>query len=253
MRGIVFAKRTLKEIVRDPLSYIFCVGFPIVMLIIMTIVNESIPAQAAIEIFQIQNLAPGIACFGLTFIMLFTCLQVSKDRSTAFLIRLYVSPMKPGEFVAGYTYPVILIAVLQSVITFIAAMIIGQIKGYHFEIQNILLCMVVLLPSALLFIGFGLFFATLLNEKAAPGICSIIISAACMIGGIWMDVDSIGGTLEKICKVFPFYHGVAAARFAIRGEYSKLGQPLLIILVYAVVIYLLATFVFRKKMQSDVR
>lgn len=252
MNSVVFGKRTFTEIVRDPLSYIFCLGFPLIMLILMSIINQSIPKEANMDIFQIQNLAPGIAVFGLTFVMLFTCLQVSKDRSTAFLIRLYAAPIKSREFIIGYTYPVIIIAILQSIFTFLVAVIIGGIHGYSFNILNIFLCMLVLIPSALLFIGFGLFFATLLNEKAAPGICSIIITASCMLGGIWMDVDGIGGTLAKLCKVLPFYHGVTAARMALRGDYSDLLKPFAIIVVYAVVIYLLAVLIFKRKMQSDV-
>ena len=252
MKSVVFGKRTFTEIVREPLSYIFCLGFPLIMLVLMFIINQSIPQEANMDVFQIQNLAPGIAVFGLTFVMLFTCLQVSKDRSTAFLIRLYASPIKPRDFIIGYTYPLIIIAILQSVITFIAAVIIGGVNGYSFSWINILLCMLVLIPSAILFIGFGLFFATLLNEKAAPGICSILITAACMLGGIWMDVDGIGGTLAKVCKALPFYHGVTAARMAISGNYSELLKPLLVIVAYAVVIYLLAVLIFKRKMQSDV-
>ena len=252
MKSVVVGKRTFTEIVRDPLSYIFCLGFPLIMLILMSIINQSIPQEANMDVFQIQNLAPGIAVFGLTFVMLFTCLQVSKDRSTAFLIRLYASPIKPRDFIIGYTYPLIIIAILQSVITFIAAVIIGGVNDYSFSLVNILLCMLVLIPSAILFIGLGLFFATLLNEKAAPGICSIIITAACMLGGIWMDVDGIGGSLAKVCKALPFYHGVTAARMAISGNYSELLKPLLVIVAYAVIIYLLAVLIFKRKMQSDV-
>lgn len=252
MKSVVFGKRTFTEIVRDPLSYIFCLGFPLIMLILMSIINQSIPQEANMDVFQIQNLAPGIAVFGLTFVMLFTCLQVSKDRSTAFLIRLYASPIKPRDFIIGYTYPLIIIAILQSVITFIAAVIIGGVNDFSFSLVNILLCMLVLIPSAILFIGLGLFFATLLNEKAAPGICSIIITAACMLGGIWMDVDGIGGSLAKVCKALPFYHGVTAARMAISGNYSELLKPLLVIVAYAVIIYLLAVLIFKRKMQSDV-
>ncbi|WP_310605481.1 ABC transporter permease [Anaerosporobacter sp.] len=252
MKSIIFAKRTLTEILRDPLSYIFCLGFPLLMLILMSIINESIPAEANMDVFQIQNLAPGIAVFGLTFVMLFTCLQVSKDRATAFLIRLYAAPIKSHEFIIGYTYPVILIAVIQSFITFLSAIVIGAVNGYSFHLINIVICVLVLLPSAFLFIGFGLFIATLLSEKAAPGICSILITASCMLGGIWMDVDAIGGTLAKVCKALPFYHGVSAARMAISGHYHELLKPLVIISVYAVVIYLLAVFLFKRKMQSDV-
>lgn len=54
MRALVFGNRTFKEILRDPLSYIFCVGFPIVMLIVMSIVNDSIPAESGMTVFQLK-------------------------------------------------------------------------------------------------------------------------------------------------------------------------------------------------------
>ena len=45
-RVLAFAGRNLKELLRDPLSYIFCLGFPLVMLVIMSIVNQSIPPES---------------------------------------------------------------------------------------------------------------------------------------------------------------------------------------------------------------
>ncbi|MBO5501127.1 MAG: hypothetical protein J6A48_03810, partial [Clostridia bacterium] len=72
-----FAVRNGKEILRDPLSYIFCLGFPLVMLVIMTLVDRSIPAQAGMTIFHIENLSGGIMVFGLTFVMLFTAITVA--------------------------------------------------------------------------------------------------------------------------------------------------------------------------------
>lgn len=253
MRTIAFSSRTIKELLRDPLSYIFCVGFPIIMLIIFTIVDKSLPAEAQVEMFHISSLAPGIAIFGLGFVMLFTTIQVSKDRSTAFLMRLYASPMKAVDYIGGYSIPVTVIAVLQAVITFAAAVIIGMQTGYTFHIQNILLCILVLLPSALLFIGFGLFFGTLLNDKAAPGVCSIIITLSCMLGGVWMDVDSIGGIIMKISHVLPFYQGTMAARYAITGSYGDIVKPLLITISYGTCIYLLSIFLFYRKMQKDLK
>ncbi len=253
MRSIIFSRRIGKELLRDPLSYIFCLGFPLVMLIIMTIINQSIPKEAGMTVFQIQSLAPGVALFGLTFVMLFTCIQVSKDRSSAFLTRLYASPMKAVDYLGGYTFPTMVISVVQIIITFIAAIVIGRISSFQFQIANIFLCILVLLPSALLFIAFGLFFGTLLNDKAAPGICSIIISAASILGGVWMDVDSLTGTFKTICQVLPFYQGVSAARNAIQGNYAELVQPLVIILAYAIIIYILSSLLFQRKMQSDLK
>ena len=115
MKIKAFASRNAKEILRDPLSYIFCLGFPVVMLVIMTIVNESIPPEAGMDIFNIDKLSPGVTVFGLTFVMLFTTILISKDRSTAFLARLCGAPMKSWEFLAGYILPVFVIALLQGV------------------------------------------------------------------------------------------------------------------------------------------
>lgn len=74
-----------------------------------------------------------------------------------------------------------------------------------------------------------------------------------MLGGIWMDVDSIGGTFAKFCHALPFYQGVRSARFALSGQYEDMIQPVLITLGYGIVIYLFAVFVLKRKMQQDVK
>ena len=38
MRTIVFMKRNLKEMTRDPLIYIFCLGFPVIMVLMFQII-----------------------------------------------------------------------------------------------------------------------------------------------------------------------------------------------------------------------
>ena len=65
MKGLVFAQRTIKEILREPLSYIFCLGFPLLMLLIMSVLNESLPKEAGMSLFALENLAPGTVYFGL--------------------------------------------------------------------------------------------------------------------------------------------------------------------------------------------
>ncbi len=253
MRSIEFSKRTTREILRDPLSYIFCLGFPIIMLIIMTVVDRSIPKEAQMNIFKIHALAPGMAVFGLTFVMLFTCIQLSKDRTTAFLTRLYASPMRSVDFIIGYTLPSVVLALIQVMITYICSFIIAAIVGGDLKLFNMLFSVVCLLPSVLLYIGFGLLFGALLNDKAAPGVCSIVITLSCMIGGIWMDVDGMGGGIKSLSHCLPFYHGVQAVRMAVSGDMRRVTKPLIITLLYATVIYILAVVLMRGKMKKDVR
>ncbi|MGN1120364.1 MAG: ABC transporter permease, partial [Oscillospiraceae bacterium] len=213
-RVSAFSVRIAKELLRDPLSYIFCLAFPLVMLVVMSLINESIPPQAGVTTFRIDNLAGGIAVFGLTFVMLFTCLSISKDRSSAFLTRLYATPMPPGGFIAGYLLPVLVLAVIQTIITFAAGFVVSLITGIELNVLGLLLAVVMSIPTGVLMTGFGLLFGSLFNEKAAPGLCSIVISLSCFLGGIFFDPDSTGGILLTICKALPFYHAVKCARLA---------------------------------------
>lgn len=251
MRVLAFGKRTIKELLRDPLSYIFSLGFPLIMLIIMTVIYNSEPIKAEVETFRIDNLAPGVAVFGLTFIMMFTSLQVSKDRTTSFMSRLYATPMKASEFLAGYTLPLFVLSVLQQIIVFAAAIIIGNNSGISIDITGVLLCILSLIPLTIMYIGFGLLFGTVFSEKSAPGICSIIIACSGMLGGVWMPVEVIGGTFLKVCNILPFRPGVVVARGAFTRNYDNILKFLVEILVYAVVLYVLAIIVFNRKMKSD--
>ena len=81
-------KRNLKETLRDPLSLIFCLVFPILMLILMQAIILNI--QNAPENFKIENYASGICVFGYTFISMFVALQIASDKNTSFIKRIKI-------------------------------------------------------------------------------------------------------------------------------------------------------------------
>lgn len=252
-RKFAFASRNIKELTRDPLGYIFCIGFPLIMLVLMTIIDTSVPKQNGPQVFHIENLAPGVAVFGQMFVMLFTALNISNDRGGTFLMRLYATPMTAGDLTAGYIIPMLIVSVIQSIITFTAAFIISVIIGSTLNIGGILVCILTLIPSALMFIGFGLIFGVLFNEKSAPGISSIIISLGGFFGSIWFDAEKTGGVLFAICKVMPFFYCTKSARSAIVLDFSGKDMllPLVIVVACAAVLTALGSFAFSKKMRAD--
>lgn len=251
MRARIFAERCMKELLRDPLSWIFCLAFPLAMLGLMTLLYESLPAEAAVIIFRMDYLAPGIAVFSLSFVMLFAALLIAKDRSSAFLTRLFISPMLASDFLLGYTIPLCGIALGQIAVTYITAAAAARITGTPLSVADLGLSMLSLLPAVLLFIAMGLLFGTLLSDKAAPGIASIIISASSILGGIWMDVDSIGGVLADICRVLPFYHAVRLGRAAVVGtDPQDTLISLAVVCGYAAASVILAVFFFRRRMRE---
>ena len=121
MRMLTFAKRIAKEILRDPLLLFFGLGFPLVLLLLMSAIQASIP----VSLFEIEQLTPGITVFGLSFMTLFSATIIAKDRASSLLQRLYTTPLTPVDFILGYTLPVLPIALSQSVICYAVALVLG--------------------------------------------------------------------------------------------------------------------------------
>ena len=117
MRLRAFALRNLKEIGRDPLNLAFGLGFPLVLLGLLSAIQANIP----VKLFEIQHLTPGITVFGLAFLTLFSATLIAKDRGSALLQRLYTTPLTATEFLLGYTIPILPIALAQGAVCYGAA------------------------------------------------------------------------------------------------------------------------------------
>jgi len=243
MKGIAFSARNSKEILRDPLNIAFGLGFPLILLFLLTAIQSNIP----VSIFEIERLAPGLAVFGLSFISLFSATLISKDRGSSFLLRLFASPLTAADFIIGYTLPLFPIAIGQSAICFAASAFLGLEINF-----GVVLSLIVLIPTAIFFIAVGLLAGSLLNDKQVGGICGALLTNLCAwLSGTWFDLDLVGGAFKKIAYALPFVHGVDAAKAAISGEYQNIMPHLWWVIGYAFGTLVLAVFVFSRKMKSD--
>lgn len=243
MKTMVFAGRNGKEVLRDRLNLAFGLGFPIILLVLLSLIQSNVP----VDIFAIEKLTPGIAAFGFSFIALFSGMIISKDRTSAFMLRMFTSPMKASNFIVGYTLPLIPMAIVQSIICFAFALV------FKLEITvNILLAIIVLLPAALLYIGIGLLCGSIFNEKQVGGVCgALLTNVSAWLSGTWFDIKLVGGVFEKIANLLPFVHAVDAGRYALAGEYGKILPELVWVIGYAVAVLVLAILVFMRKMKKE--
>ena len=101
MKLLAFAGRNTKEILRDPLNLAFGLGFPIILILLLTAIQANIP----VSLFEIGSLTPGITVFGLSFMTLFSATLIAKDRESALLQRLYTTPLTATDFIFGYVLP----------------------------------------------------------------------------------------------------------------------------------------------------
>lgn len=245
MRTATFASRNTKEILRDPLTLVFGIGFPLVLLILLSAINAGIPKEANVVMFHIENLAPGISVFGLSFLSLFASMLLAKDRSTSFMLRLFTSPLKPSEFIVGYTLPIIPMALAQSAICYLFALFYGLPVSV-----NLPVAVVCNLPIAVFYIALGLLLGSVLNEKAVGGICgALVTNLSAWFANIWFDTSMVGGVFEKIADILPFSHAVTLARAAVSGNLAGATTDLLWVSAYALVFLTAAVIVFARQLK----
>jgi ABC-2 type transport system permease protein len=238
-----FASRNLKEILRDKLNLAFGLGFPIIVLLLLTLIQSNIP----IALFELSSLTPGVAVFGLSFISLFSGMLISRDRCESFLIRLFSSPLRSSDYILGYTLPLLPVAVGQIICCFIVALILGLKMT-----ANVLLCIVVTIPAAVLFIGIGLLCGSCLNDKQVGGVCgALLTNLSAWLSGTWFDLSLLGGGVKKVAMALPFANAVEAGRAAISGNYGEIMHYLWVVIAYAVGLMLLAVVIFSRKMKGD--
>ena len=242
MRMLTFAKRIAKEILRDPLNLAFGLGFPLVLILLLSAIQANIP----VDIFEIQSLTPGITVFGLSFMTLFSAVLISKDRGSSLLQRLYTTPLTAMDFILGYTLPIIPIALAQSAICYVVAMFLGLQPSI-----NILYAVLFVVPISMLYVGMGLLFGSVLNDKQVGGVCGgLLTNLSAWLSGAWFDLNLVGGAFKKIAYMLPFVHAVELEKAVLSGNFGSLWPHLWWVLGYGVAVMILAVVLFLRQMKK---
>ncbi len=242
MKMLTFARRNILEILRDPLTFCFSLGFPLVLLILLSAIQANIP----VSMFALPQLAPGVAVFGLSFMTLFSAALIAKDRESALMARLYTTPLTAGDFILGYMLPIFPLCLGQCLVTYAAAALMGMTLSIH-----VLYCVLFILPISLFYIAMGLLCGSLLNVKQTGGICgALLTNVAAWLSGTWFDLELVGGVFRDVAYCLPFVHAVELERAVLAGSWGDVLPHLLWVLGYGIAATGLAVWVFLRQMHK---
>ena len=243
MKLLAFARRCAKEILRDPLNLGFGLGFPLVLLVLLSSLQANIP----VSLFEIDTLTPGITVFGLSFMTLFAATLIAKDRQSAFLQRLYTTPLTGLDFILGYMLPILPIALGQTVICYLFAFFLGLTVSV-----NIVYAIIGISPMAIFNIALGLLCGSVLGVKQVGGICgALLTNLSAWLSGVWFDLTLVGGVFEKIANALPFVHAVEMEKALLMGDFQTAAAHILPILLYSVLITAVAVLCFLRQMKRQ--
>ena len=243
MRMLTFAKRCAKEILRDPINLAFGLGFPLVLLLLLSTIQANIP----VSLFKIDTLTPGITVFGMAFLSLFSATLVAKDRESALLQRLYTTPLTGLDFILGYMLPLVPIALGQTAICYLAAIPLGLTVSVR-----IVYAVIGILPMAIFNIALGVLCGSVLGVKQVGGVCGALqTNLSAWLSGVWFDLELVGGAFEKVAGVLPFVHAARMEKALFAGDFGQATAHLLPVVVYAVVATVAAVGCFLGQMKKQ--
>ena len=243
MGMMTFAKRCAKEILRDPINLGFGLGFPLVLLLLLSAMQANIP----VNLFEIDTLTPGITVFGLSFMTLFSATLIAKDRESALLQRLYTTPLRGFDFIIGYMLPLLPIALGQTVICYLFAIPLGLTVS-----ENIVYAIIGIIPMAIFNIALGLLCGSIFGVKQVGGICgALLTNLSAWLSGVWFDLKLVGGFFEKIANALPFVHAVEMEKALFNGDFKAAGEHILPIVLYSVFATAVAVFCFLGQMKKQ--
>lgn len=243
MKMLSLANRNAKEITRDPINLFFGLGFPLVLLILLSAIQANVP----VSLFELQHLTPGITVFGLSFMTLFSATLIAKDRDSLLLQRLYTTPLTSMDFIFGYTLPILPIAIVQCLVCYIAALCLGLEMS-----KNILCAIIFILPVSVLYIALGLLCESIFTDKQVGGICgALLTNLSAWLSGTWFDLELVGGTFKKIAYLLPFVHAVEMERAALKGSIGEIFPHIWWVLGYAIVTLTAAILLFLRQMKKQ--
>ena len=243
MRILTFAKRCTKELLRDPINLAFGLGFPLVLLLLLNSLQKNIPT----DLFDIDTLTPGITVFGLSFMTLFSATLIAKDRESAFLQRLYASPLTGFDFIFGYMLPLLPLAIGQTIICYLFAIPLGLTVSV-----NIIYAIIGIIPMAVFNIALGLLCGSILGVKQVGGICgALLTNLSAWLSGVWFDLKLVGGFFEKIANVLPFVHAAEMEKALFIGNLELAVTHVIPIILYSVLITVIAILTFLRQMKKQ--
>jgi ABC-2 type transport system permease protein len=239
MRSAELARRNVREVIRDPLSLGIAVALPLLLLLtLQALGGDDTPFLTP------TMLTPGIILFGFVMVMFSSAMVLSRDRETSLLARLLTTPLRSSDFVAGYSLPHLLVAIVQAAVL----LAIGALLGLEIDGSVALVALVVVL-MAVFFVALGMIIGSVLTVAQTSGAYALILILT-IFGGAWFDLEEIGGVFLTIGNALPFKHALDAMRsvMADGAGFADIATDLYWVGGYTVGAAFLAVVMFKRRM-----
>ncbi|UCE16050.1 MAG: ABC transporter permease [Candidatus Bathyarchaeota archaeon] len=212
LQGLMaLVKMELKKLIREPANLFLMLLFPMVLTLTFGVVFGD-PELG----MDINVLVPGLISYACIFIIMTIAQSFTTERQEGLLKRMNTTPMTAGEFMGSHIITNMLIAILQVVVVFVMAVLIGFRPNSG--VEGIFLALPIAALFSLSSVGLGLITATVSKTpEAATGISFVFILPQMFFGTFIPLTD----TTRQIAMFMPSYYVVDALTLIFGGNWTN--------------------------------
>jgi len=212
LQGLVaLVKMELKKLIRQPANLFLMLLFPAVLTLTIGVAFGD-PESG----MDINLMVPGTIAYACIFIIMTIAQSFSTERQEGLLKRMNTTPMTSGEFMGSHIITNMLIAILQVIVVFVMAVLIGFRPNSG--VEGIFLALPVAALFSLSSVGLGLITATVAKTpEAATGISFVFILPQMFFGTFIPLTD----TTRQIATFIPSYYVVDALTLIFGGDWTN--------------------------------
>jgi ABC-2 type transport system permease protein len=184
----------------------------------------------------IQFLAPGIIGMAILTVSLFSGAEIIWDRQFGFLKEMLVAPISRLEIMIGRTLGGATVAVLQGIIVFLVALLVG----FRPEVTLWPFAFIFMFLTAILFCALGTTIASLLTDmQGFQLIMNFLVTPLFFLSGALFPLQGLPQIFIKIAAIDPLSYGVdglrasliGGAHFGVLTDFTILGAVTTLFLV----------------------
>lgn len=197
---------------------------------------------------SVNSIVPGLfAVILMAFPPLLTALAVVREKESGSVQQIYVSPIKPYQFIAGKAIPYAIIAFVQMLMILAAGVawfrvpFVGSVPLFLAATALYVLCTV----------GLGLLISSLTRSQLVALLLAFVVTVmpSFLFSGFLFPIFTMPEMMQMYTYLFPARHFVEISRgIAMKGQVFDDLWPLIAALAaYTVVVFMVTVWLFRKK------
>ncbi|MGI5487431.1 ABC transporter permease [Microtetraspora malaysiensis] len=230
------------RMLRNKRYAVFVVAFPLgFYLLYSNLWGDQVDATTGVKASVILMVSMG-AYGALASSIMSTAVPWAQERESGWLRQLQITPLPSWSFIVTklivsmlLTLPALVLVGLAAVLTQGVSLPLGEWAGL----------VVAMWLGVIPFAALGLTIGSLTRPDTAQPLAMIGMFGLALLGGLWIPIDMMPGTMQSIAKVLPSNDYATIGWQIVAGE-SPAASAVLGILGWGVALVALAVFAFRR-------